>query len=89
MSARICRIVRNGEFFFLCSLRIDMFPVELGVNVIYKLKEDSGITLGSETQAPLISLLPLQTVLSEDDQAISDTMLQEKVRHTFILQNIY
>ncbi|PBK94640.1 hypothetical protein ARMGADRAFT_1045552 [Armillaria gallica] len=51
---------------------------QLGVNVIYKLKEDSGVTLGSETQAPLISLLPLQTVLSEEDQAISVTMLQEK-----------
>ncbi|KAK0192264.1 GMC oxidoreductase-domain-containing protein, partial [Armillaria mellea] len=51
---------------------------QLGVNVIYKLKEDSGVTLGSETQAPLISLLPLQIVLSEEDQAISDTMLQEK-----------
>ncbi|PBK70912.1 alcohol oxidase [Armillaria solidipes] len=51
---------------------------QLGVNVIYKLKEDSGVTLGSETQAPLISLLPLQTVLSEEDQAVSDMMLQEK-----------
>ncbi|KAK0496288.1 GMC oxidoreductase-domain-containing protein [Armillaria luteobubalina] len=85
-----------GDSFILTDLGIDVkvnntgvgknLQNQLGVNVVYKLKEDSGVTLGSETQAPLISLLSLQTVLSEEDQAVSDTMLQQKAKNiSFIL----
>ncbi|KAK7451133.1 hypothetical protein VKT23_012810 [Stygiomarasmius scandens] len=39
---------------------------QLGVNVIYKLKNGS-VTVGSETSAPIIDLIPAQQVLSDED----------------------
>ncbi|KAJ7499428.1 GMC oxidoreductase-domain-containing protein [Mycena latifolia] len=52
---------------------------QLGVNVIYALRNDTNVTAGAETQAPLIALLTAQNVLSKDDLAISDSLLQVKV----------
>lgn len=61
--------------------------VELGVNVVYKLKPDA-FTIGNETQAPLIDLIPATTVLTVDDLAYSDELLQTKVSGTASLSSL-
>ncbi|KAF5349333.1 hypothetical protein D9758_011756 [Tetrapyrgos nigripes] len=50
---------------------------ELDVNVFYALKNDS-VTIGSETNAPLIDLVPGQQVLSEEDLQISAQLRANK-----------
>ncbi|THV07109.1 alcohol oxidase [Dendrothele bispora CBS 962.96] len=50
---------------------------QLGVNVIYALKNGS-VTLGSETSAPVTGLLPAQQVLSDEDMEISNEIRSTK-----------
>ncbi|KAG8778839.1 hypothetical protein FRC12_024783 [Ceratobasidium sp. 428] len=50
---------------------------QLGVNAQYKLKAGS-VTVGSETQAPIIEVEPAQIILSASDLAKSDQLLTNK-----------
>ncbi|KAG9098577.1 hypothetical protein FRC06_006187 [Ceratobasidium sp. 370] len=50
---------------------------QLGVNAQYKLKTGS-VTVGSETQAPIIEVEPAQVILSTSDLVKSDELLANK-----------
>ncbi|KAK7043026.1 hypothetical protein VNI00_008764 [Paramarasmius palmivorus] len=73
-----------GDASILSSLGIDLkvnntgvgknLQNQLGVNVVFKLK-DGSVTAGTETQAPVIALLPAQNILTPEDLAKSDEIL--------------
>ncbi|EEB89070.1 hypothetical protein MPER_12881, partial [Moniliophthora perniciosa FA553] len=77
-------LILNGEDYALRELGIDVkvnntgvgknLQNQLGVNVVFKLKAGS-VTLGQETQAPVIALIPAQDVLAPEDLAKSDEIL--------------
>ncbi|KAG8715529.1 hypothetical protein FRC08_010486 [Ceratobasidium sp. 394] len=65
------------------AVRVDLPGVgknlqnQLGVNAQYKLKNGS-VTVGSETQAPIIEVEPAQIILSASDLVKSDQLLANK-----------
>ncbi|KAK7471185.1 hypothetical protein VKT23_002595 [Stygiomarasmius scandens] len=75
-STKILELSGIGDSSILGNLgvenKIDLVAVgknlqnQLGVNVIYALKNGS-VTIGSETDAPVIDLIPAQQVLSDED----------------------